>query len=78
MYYYENDLNRSLTNVVPTYKQDNATHQHMVTYGVAFGVVGDNDPDDYPDCLPKCEPGEIGCPDPVCPAWPVPVPNTEP
>jgi type IV pilus assembly protein PilY1 len=76
MYYYENDLNRSLTNVVPTYKQDNAHHQHMVTYGVAFGVVGDYNPDDYPDCLPKCEPGEIGCPDPVCPSWPVPVPNT--
>ena len=76
MYYYENDLNRGLTNVVPTYKQDNANHQHMVTFGVAFGVVGDYNPDDYPDCLPKCEPGEIGCPDPVCPSWPIPVPNT--
>ncbi len=77
MYYYENDLNRSLTNVVPTYKQDNANHQHMVTYGVAFGVVGNNNPEDYPDCLPKCEPGAIGCPAPVCPAWPIPVPNTQ-
>jgi len=77
MYYYENDLNRSLSNVVPTFKQDNAHHQHMVTYGVAFGVVGQNNPDDYDDCLPKCEPGAIGCPPPVCPSWPVPVPNTE-
>ena len=77
MYYYENDLHPGLTNVVPTYKQDNAPHQHMVTYGVAFGVTGQNNPDDYPDCLPKCEPGAIGCPDPVCPAWPVPVPNTQ-
>ena len=76
MYYYENDLHPGLTNVVPTYKQDNAPHQHMVTFGVAFGVTGQNDPDAYPDCLPKCEPGEIGCPDPVCPTWPVPVPNT--
>ena len=77
MYYYENDLHPGLTNVVPTYKQDNAPHQHMVTYGVAFGVVGDYNPVDYPDCLPKCEPGAIGCPDPVCPSWPVPVPNTQ-
>jgi len=77
MYYYENDLNHSLTNVVPTYKQDNANHQHMVTYGVAFGVVGNNNPDDFPECLPKCEPGAIGCPPPVCPAWPIPVPNTQ-
>ena len=77
MYYYENDLNRSLTNVVPTYKQDNANHQHMVTFGVAFGVTGQNDPALYDDCLPKCEPGAIGCPDPVCPSWPIPVPNTQ-
>ena len=76
MYYYENDLNRTLTNVMPAYKQDNAHHQHMVTYGVAFGVVGNNDPGDFPLCLPKCEPGDVGCPDPVCPAWPIPVPNT--
>ena len=76
MYYYENDLNRSLTNVVPTYKQDNANHQHMVTFGVAFGVTGQNDPALYGDCLPKCEPGAIGCPNPVCPSWPIPVPNT--
>ncbi len=76
MYYYENDLNLGLSNMVPTYKKDNAPHQHMVTYGVAFGVTGNYNPDDYPDCLPECEPGDIGCPDPVCPSWPIPVPNT--
>jgi type IV pilus assembly protein PilY1 len=76
MYYYENDLNRNLSNVVPVYKQDIAPHQHMVTYGVAFGVVGENDPGDYDDCLPKCEPGTIGCPEPVCPSWPRAVKDT--
>lgn len=41
MYYYENDLATSLSNRVPVVAgTDNATHQHMVTYGVAFGVAG--------------------------------------
>jgi hypothetical protein len=75
MYYYENDL-VNLPDDVPAYRQDNADHQHMVTYGVAFGVVGQNNPLDYPDCLPQCEPGEIGCPEPTCPTWPVPYPDT--
>ena len=46
MYYYENDLS-PYADQVPTNKFDKAEHQHMVTYGVAFGVVGTLDPDDY-------------------------------
>jgi type IV pilus assembly protein PilY1 len=46
MYYYENDLN-ALSNQVPTSKYDKATHQHMTTYAVAFGVSGTLSPDDY-------------------------------
>ncbi|MBW2412367.1 MAG: hypothetical protein JRF72_21415, partial [Deltaproteobacteria bacterium] len=46
MYYYENDLS-PYADQVPTNKYDKATHQHMVTYGVAFGVVGTLEPDDY-------------------------------
>ena len=46
MYYYENDLS-PYADQVPTNKFDDAEHQHMVTYGVAFGVVGTLDPADY-------------------------------
>jgi type IV pilus assembly protein PilY1 len=69
MYYYENDLNKSLTNLVPKHNYDTATHQHMVTYGVAFGVHGKFDPKLYSDCLPKCDPQKPDCSDPVCPEW---------
>jgi len=41
MYYYERDLAPALSDRVPVIAgMDNATHQHMVTYGVAFGVAG--------------------------------------
>jgi type IV pilus assembly protein PilY1 len=43
MYYYENDLS-GLTNNVPPTQADPATHQHMNTYGVAFGLTGTHDP----------------------------------
>jgi type IV pilus assembly protein PilY1 len=46
MYYYENDLS-ALTDLVPTSPSDPATHQHMVTYTVSFGVTGNLNPDDY-------------------------------
>jgi Tfp pilus tip-associated adhesin PilY1 len=46
MYYYERDLS-GLDNEVPTNPTDSATHQHMVTYTVAFGVSGNLNPDDY-------------------------------
>ncbi len=47
MYYYENDLASGLNNLVPVNEFDNATHQHMVTYSVAFGVYGTLNPDNY-------------------------------
>ena len=41
MHYYERDIQTGLPDNVPTIPSiDEAEHQHMVTYGVAFGVVG--------------------------------------
>ena len=51
MYYYENDLSSGLGDKVPTNPADDATHQHMVTYSVAFGVSGNLNPDDYDEDL---------------------------
>jgi type IV pilus assembly protein PilY1 len=47
MHYYERDLNTSLSNDVPfkTGDKDNAPHQHMTTYTVAFGVSGTLNPE---------------------------------
>ncbi len=61
MHYYERDLNNSLANLVPTSPRDVATHQHMVTYSISFGLTGLYDPDNYSDC-----PEGSGS----CPAWP--------
>jgi Tfp pilus tip-associated adhesin PilY1 len=72
MYYYENDLHRGLSDVVPAHNQDTARHQHMVTYGVAFGVTGELDPAAFPNCLPRCAPTDSACPDAVCPSWTAP------
>ena len=47
MYFYERDLSSSLDDIVPMNPQDQATHQHMVTYTVAFGLEGTLNPDDY-------------------------------
>jgi Tfp pilus tip-associated adhesin PilY1 len=47
MYYYENDLAPSVADEVPTNFYDKATWQHMVTYGITFGVNGTLDPEDY-------------------------------
>ncbi len=46
MHYYERDLATHLPNEVPTLSNDTnqARHQHMVTYSVAFGVRGTLDP----------------------------------
>jgi len=41
MHFYETDIQPGLTDSVPTIPGvDEASHQHMVTYGVALGVVG--------------------------------------
>ncbi|MBF0186555.1 MAG: hypothetical protein HQL50_01365 [Magnetococcales bacterium] len=50
--YYINDLRDDLADEVPTSAFDGASHQHMVTFGVAFGVTGllsDTDSDGWPD-----------------------------
>ena len=47
MKYYETDLSVDLQNLVPKNKYDKATHQHMVVYGVSFGVFGTLNPRDY-------------------------------
>ncbi len=45
MHYYENDLRPSLLNKVPvTPGIDEADHQHLVTYTIAFGLNGQLDP----------------------------------
>jgi len=51
MYYYERDLNTDLADNVPENSSDDATHQHMVTYSIGFGVVGFNNPNDYDEDL---------------------------
>ncbi|HFC53996.1 MAG TPA: hypothetical protein ENJ43_06145 [Gammaproteobacteria bacterium] len=51
-YYYDKDLNDALPNNVPPDSFDTATHQHMVTFGISFGVHGglqDTDGDGWPD-----------------------------
>lgn len=50
-YYYQTDLSGLSNDVIPDTK-DPATWQHMVTYGVAFGVAGnltDTDADGWPN-----------------------------
>lgn len=62
--YYHLDLDSGLNDLVPARGFDDAAHQHMVTFGVSFGVSGLFDPDMFPDCLPSCNtPGSNGCPD---------------
>ncbi|MGE0372410.1 MAG: pilus assembly protein [Gammaproteobacteria bacterium] len=48
MHYYERDLSTSLANDVPVWEDsvDQARHQHMNTFTVAFGVNGTLDPFD--------------------------------
>jgi len=62
MHFYERDLDPGLDDLVPARNFDLAPFQHMVTFGISFGVFGDFDPELYPDCLPDCEPGEQDCP----------------
>jgi type IV pilus assembly protein PilY1 len=64
MEYYENDLRTDLGNKVPTQTGiDEADHQHLVTYTVAFGLNGSLDP-------ATDDPLAIGF------NWPEPVGNT--
>ncbi|MDY6790175.1 MAG: PilC/PilY family type IV pilus protein [Thermodesulfobacteriota bacterium] len=66
MHYYERDLSVALEDLVPVNARDSATHQHIVSYFVSFGVFGTIDPDDYANC-PS---GPAILPNPICPTWP--------
>ena len=66
MAYYEDDLRSDLEDKVPTCQFDQATHQHVVTYTLSFGLSGTLDPNDY-DCLPGSNPGATYS---ECPEWP--------
>ncbi|MFZ7126568.1 MAG: MopE-related protein, partial [Desulfobacterales bacterium] len=72
MYYFEQDLHPGLPDSVKPKGQDLAPHQHMTTYGVSFGLYGTINPSSYPNCPPRCEAGELDCPDIDCPDWPQP------
>lgn len=61
MYHYKNDLNTNLNNDVPINNVDKATHQHMVTYSLSFGMTGTLARANYPEC-------PLG----DCPTWPQP------
>ena len=67
MMYYENDLADSLDNKVPANQFDDATYQHLVFYGITFGVHGTLNPDDYDveNCIDGTEAD--------CPPWPEPI-----
>ena len=65
LHYWDNDLS-DLDNLVPTNNVDFKRTQHMVTYGIAFGITGLIDPDDYPDCPQNCEGVIPNCDD--CPS----------
>jgi len=69
MRFYKNDLSPALSNLVPTNYPDMANWQHMVTYGVSFGVNGTLNPDNYD--LYNVNPASR-----VYPVWPNPM-NTE-
>ncbi len=62
MAFYEKDLNPFLENDVPANPLDHAKHQHMVTYGLSFGVKGTIDREAWPNC-----------PAVQCPVWPDPL-----
>ncbi len=63
MKYWERDLSSSLSDLVPTSTADTANWQHLVTYGVSFGVTGSLNPDAYD--LTSSPPPDIPWPNPA-------------
>lgn len=63
-YYWQKDLKPTLENLVPESTLDDADWQHLVTYGISFGVEGSLNPADWPDCNLA---GDFDCP-----VWPEP------
>ena len=54
MHYYETDLQTGLANRVPIQEGiDEADHQHLVTYSIAFGITGSLDPNADPAGSPE-------------------------
>ena len=68
IHYYKNDLQDSVNNRVPVglWAQDDAQHQHVVTYGISFGVFGNYDPEVF----------NISSGGTDYPTWPDPSDNT--
>ena len=65
MYYWKRDLRTSLDNLVPTSTSNPAFWQHMVTFGVAFGVSGSVNPITAFDALANSPAINIAWGDPV-------------
>lgn len=65
---YAYDLAPDIDDEVPTSFPDLASHQHLVTHVITFGVYGNLDPEDYPTSLLYGNYPEDTCPD--CPVWP--------
>lgn len=59
MYYYKDDMRTDISNKVPTTADDPADWQHMVTFGVSFGLQGSLNPDTD---LPGLKSGSISWP----------------
>ncbi|MBF0379273.1 MAG: hypothetical protein HQK72_17595 [Desulfamplus sp.] len=75
MYFYKRDLSTTLANSVPTNDYDSLNTQHMVTYGIAFGVNGTLNPANYPNCPSSCtttNPNDCGGACPTASTWPDP------
>ena len=79
MYYYENDLRTDLPDQLNDPQRlnpsalDTARHQHMVTFGVAFGVTGNLTPDDYND--DPISPDYLKDGSGSYPTWPITIPE---
>jgi type IV pilus assembly protein PilY1 len=71
MKYYKEDLSAGLPNRVPANACDRATHQHMVTYGVSFGVTGTLTPADSNNDGEEDDPCFLN-PHTPTPIWPNP------
>ena len=54
-YYYVTDLSTTLANLVPATAADPNQKQHMVTYGIAFGVTGTLDQTTVPTTWPEIQ-----------------------
>ena len=60
--YWDTDFRSNLADLVPVNDYDENRRQHLVTYGISFGVEGKLIPEQWPNCN---LPGGF-----VCPVWP--------